>query len=62
MSDIPTDAAKFKQWADAACVSWPEELTAKSYRAQKAMEGHGAFPPVCIDEFARAYAEFRNRE
>jgi hypothetical protein len=36
---IPTDPAKFKQWADAACVDWPGELQVKAYRAWQWLEG-----------------------
>ena len=30
---IPTDADKFKVWADAACGAWPAKLQALAYAA-----------------------------
>lgn len=30
---MPTDAERFKFWADRECIDWPGELTAQAYRA-----------------------------
>lgn len=48
-NDFPRDTAAFKTWADAACTTWPEHLTALAYNAM-----HDGF-----DQFEPAYAEFR---
>jgi len=61
-TDFPRNADAFKVWADRECTAWPENLTALAYSAHKAMEGHGAFQPICIDEFTAAYAVYAVRE
>lgn len=64
MSENPSDPVKFKQWADAACTSWPDDLTRKAYNKHKASENNPAFPPTCITDFDVAYVEYiaRHRE
>lgn len=37
MTVIPTDAAKFKVWADAACGEWPSQLQQEAYAAWQHM-------------------------
>lgn len=32
--NYPTDAAGFKTWADAACTTWPDHLTAAAYNTR----------------------------
>lgn len=58
MPDFPREPAKFKQWADAACVDWPGELTIKATAAWYAMAKHSAYSEADTTEFSNAYANY----
>ncbi len=58
-SEFPRDPAKFKTWADDACRSWPEALTALAYNAHKAMQELRGYTNADIAAFDTAYSEFR---
>ncbi len=58
---FPQDAAGFKQWADDACRTWPEHLTAAAYWAHAAMDKRVSNTEY-VDDFATAYADYRKSQ
>ena len=52
---MPTDAERFKFWADRECIDWPGELTAQAYRAWCDLLGYSAHSGA-FEKFKEDYA------
>jgi hypothetical protein len=56
-SKVPTDPTRFKTWADAACGSWPVELTVQAAKAADRFKYDGMNDQIM--QFVRDYEAWR---